>query len=130
MAGVVGGMNNLSTLHLSACGVIECIFNATCDFKEDDLIPKLVKLCLESMFNLTELCHGPPLQVLRHFEKLELLYIDDCRKFRIIFPSECKLQNLKILSLSYCMTDDVLFSESVAQSMQQLEQLIINKRLQ
>jgi hypothetical protein len=125
MVGVVGGMNSLSSLHLRKCEQIECIFDATCDFKEDDLIPRMVELRLESMFNLTELCHGPPLQVLHYFEKLELLYIDLCRNLHTIFPSECKLQNLKILSLSHCMTDEVLFSESVAQSMQQLEQLRI-----
>ncbi|KAK2441181.1 hypothetical protein P8452_20082 [Trifolium repens] len=123
MVGFVGGMNNLSTLYLQYCGEIECIFDTTCDFKEDDLIPRLVELRLKSMYNLTELCHGPPLQVLHYFEKLEVLDIDIFQKLHIVFPSECKLQNLKILSLSDCMTDEVLFSESVAQSMQQLEQL-------
>ncbi|CAJ2668960.1 unnamed protein product [Trifolium pratense] len=125
MVGIVGGMNNLSTLHLTHCEEIECIFDATYDFKEDDLIPRLVVLRLKNMFNLTELCHGPPLQVLHYFEKLELLYIDRCQQLHVIFPSECKLQNLKILRLTYCMTDEILFSESVAQSMHQLEELTI-----
>jgi hypothetical protein len=125
MVGFVGAMNNLSTLHLQYCEEIECIFDTTCDFKEDDLIPRLVELRLKSMDNLTELCHGPPLQVLHYFEKLEVLDIDICWKLHIVFPSECKLQNLKILSLSHCKTDEVLFSESVAQSLQQLEQITI-----
>ncbi|PNX73534.1 disease resistance (CC-NBS-LRR class) family protein, partial [Trifolium pratense] len=125
MVGIVGGMTNLSTLHLTDCEEIECIFDATYDFKGDGLISLLVELRLECMGNLRELCHGPPLQVLHYFEKLELLYIDHCWNLHNIFPSECKLQNLKILSLSYCKTDEVLFSESVAQSMQQLEQLTI-----
>ncbi|PNX85663.1 putative CC-NBS-LRR resistance protein [Trifolium pratense] len=126
MVGVVGGMNNLSTLHLTECEEIECIFDSTYDFKEDDLIPRLVELHLNCMDNLTELCHGPPLQVLHYFEKLELLDIVCCQKLHIIFPRDCKLQNLKILSLSSCRTDEVLFSESVAQSLQQLEQLKIH----
>jgi hypothetical protein len=126
MVGVVGGMNSLSTLHLAECGEIECIFDATYDFKEDDLIPRLVELRFEFMDNLTELSHGPPLQVLHFFEKLEVLDIDHCWKLRIIFPRQCNLRNLKILSLSYCKTDEVLFSESIAQSLQQLEQLTIH----
>ncbi|KAK2441185.1 disease resistance protein [Trifolium repens] len=107
MVGVVGGMNNMSTLHLTECEEIECIF--------DDLIPRL-----------TELSHGPPLQVLHFFEKLEVLGIDHCEKLHIIFPRQCNLRNLKILNLSYCKTDAVLFSESIAQSLQQLEQLTIH----
>lgn len=78
------------------------------------------------MNNLTELYRGPSLQVLHYFEKLELVDIQDCRKLHIMFPLECKLRNLKILSLSYCRTDEVLFSASVAQSLQQLEQLKIS----
>ncbi|KAK2441206.1 disease resistance protein [Trifolium repens] len=107
MVGVVGGMNNMSTLHLTECEEIECIF--------DDLIPRL-----------TELSHGPPLQVLHFFEKLEVLGIDHCEQLHIIFPRQCNLRNLKILNLSYCKTDAVLFSESIAQSLQQLEQLTIH----
>ncbi|GAU42345.1 hypothetical protein TSUD_287790 [Trifolium subterraneum] len=56
-------MNNLSTLHLTDCSEINCIFDTTCDFKEDDIIPR---------------------------------------------------------------TDEVLFSESIAQSLQKLEQLTIH----
>ena len=126
MVGVVGGMNDLTSLHLKSCQEIECIFDATYDFKEDDLIPRLVKLRLRSMSNLTELYRGPPLEVLRYFEKLELLDIHLCRKLQIKFPWECKLRNLKFLSLSGCRTDEVLFSASVAQSLQQLEQLKIS----
>ena len=44
---------------------------------------------------------------------------------RITFPRECNLQNLKILSLEYCKSGEVLFPKSVAQSLQQLEQLKI-----
>ncbi|GAU22771.1 hypothetical protein TSUD_129840 [Trifolium subterraneum] len=126
MVGVVGSMNNLSTLYLTDCEEIECIFDATYDLKEDDLIPSLAALRLKNMFNLKELCHGPPLQVLHYFEKLELLDIDHCQKLHVIFPRECKLRNLKLLRLSNCKTNEVLFSASVAQSLQQLEQLKIS----
>ncbi|KEH33874.1 disease resistance protein (CC-NBS-LRR class) family protein [Medicago truncatula] len=126
MVGVVGGMDDLTSLHLTRCQDIECIFDATYDFREDDLIPRLGELRLRSMNNLTELYRGPSLQVLHYFEKLELVDIQDCRKLHIMFPLECKLRNLKILSLSYCRTDEVLFSASVAQSLQQLEQLKIS----
>ena len=78
MVGIVGGMNDLTSLHLTSCEEIECIFDATYDFKEDDLIPKLGELCLRSMNNLTELCRGPSFQVLHYFEKLELVDIQDC----------------------------------------------------
>ncbi|GAU44438.1 hypothetical protein TSUD_129320 [Trifolium subterraneum] len=122
---MVGSLNNLSTFHLTECKEIKCIVDATCDLKEDDLIPRLVELCLKSLDNLTELCHGSPLQVLHYFEKLEVLDVYNCPQLYIIFPRQCNLRNLKILSLSYCRTDEVLFSESVAQSLQQLEQLTI-----
>jgi hypothetical protein len=46
-------------------------------------------------------------------------------QLHVIFPRECKLQYLKILRLSDCKTDEVLFSASVAQSLQQLEELRI-----
>ncbi|KAK2441172.1 disease resistance protein [Trifolium repens] len=125
MVGFVGGMNKLSSLHLTKCEQIECIFDATCNFLEYDLIPRLVELRLNSMNHLTELCHGPPQQVLQFFEKLQLLDIDLCTGLHIIFPRQCNLQNLKILRLYQCKTDEVLFSESVARSLQQLEELAI-----
>ncbi|GAU22764.1 hypothetical protein TSUD_129760 [Trifolium subterraneum] len=123
---MVGSLNNLSTFHLTDCKEIKCIVDATCDLKEDDLIPRLVELCLKSLDNLTELCHGSPRQVSHCFEKLEVFDIKDCPQLHIVFPRQCNLRNLKILSLSYCRTDEVLFSESTAQSLQQLEQLTIH----
>ncbi|XP_058784108.1 probable disease resistance protein At4g27220 [Vicia villosa] len=126
MVGIVVGMNDLTSLHLTSCKEIECIFDATYDFKEDDLTPSLVQLRLQLLENLTVLCRGPPLEVLRFFEKLELLDLRYCKQLQNIFPRECKLQNLKILRLEDCKTDEVLFITSVAQSLQQLEQLKIS----
>ncbi|XP_058788152.1 disease resistance protein SUMM2-like isoform X2 [Vicia villosa] len=125
MVGIVGGMKDLTSLLLKRCKEIKCIVDATYDFKEDDLIPNLAELRLQRLENFTVLCRGPPLEVLRYFEKLELLDIQFCKQLYVIFPMECKLRNLKILRLQYCWTDGVLFSASVAQSLQQLEELSI-----
>jgi len=125
MVEVVGGMNDLTSLWLDECPEIECIFDITSNGKIDDLIPKFVELRLRFMDNLTVLCQGPILQVQCFFDKLEELVIYHCMNLRITFPRECNLQNLKILSLEYCKSGEVLFPKSVAQSLQQLEQLKI-----
>jgi hypothetical protein len=38
--GVVGGMNDLTSVFLIECQEIECVFNITSNAKIDDLIPK------------------------------------------------------------------------------------------
>jgi hypothetical protein len=108
-------------------GVAGCILWCLFCFesKVDDLIPMLVELRFQLMINLIYLCQGPTLQVLPFFEKLEILDIKCCPELHNIFPTECKLQNLKIMSLSYCKSSEVLFPISVAQSLLQLEKLII-----
>ncbi|KAK2441212.1 disease resistance protein [Trifolium repens] len=123
MVGAVGNMNSLTCLCLESCQEIESVFDTTYDFKEDDLIPKLVELRLYFMDNLTELCRGPPPQGLHFFDKLEILDIRFCWKLHSIFPGECMLRNLKNLNISYCGSGEVLFPISVAQSLQQLEVL-------
>ncbi|MCH81327.1 disease resistance protein [Trifolium medium] len=127
MVGVVGGMNGLTSLHLASCQKIECIFDATYDFNEDNLICNLVKLRLQRMENLTQLCRDPPMQVLRYLEKLEELEIQHCIRLCNIFPSECTLRNLKILNLSDCGSGEVLFSASVAQRLAQLQNMCISR---
>ncbi|XP_073224379.1 putative disease resistance protein At5g05400 isoform X1 [Cicer arietinum] len=125
MVEVVGGMNNLSTLCFVDCQEIECILDKTSDSKVDDLIPMLVELRLQIMRNLKGLCQGPTLQVLPFFEKLEILELRYCPQLHNIFPLECKLHNLKSLNLSYSRSSEVLFPLSVAQSLLQLEKLIV-----
>ncbi|PNX81340.1 disease resistance (CC-NBS-LRR class) family protein, partial [Trifolium pratense] len=127
MVGVVGGMNGLTSLHLASCQKIECIFDATYDFNEDNLICNLVKLRLQRMENLTQLCRDPPMQVLRYLEKLEELEIQHCIWLCNIFPSECTLRNLKILNLSDCGSGEVLFSASLAQRLAQLQKMCISR---
>jgi len=48
-------------------------------------------------------------------------------KLHITFPSECNLQNLKILILCACKSGEVLFPTSVAQSLQKLEELEVRE---
>ncbi|XP_073220073.1 putative disease resistance protein At5g05400 isoform X2 [Cicer arietinum] len=123
MIGVMGGLSCFTCLCLEGCPEIEYIFNTTSDSEVKCLVPKLVELVLLELENLEELCRGPPLQVLSFFEKLEKLEIQQCMKLHIIFPWECNLQNLKILKIANCTSGEVLFSMSVAHSLQQLEVL-------
>ncbi|KAJ1441270.1 P-loop containing nucleoside triphosphate hydrolase [Sesbania bispinosa] len=121
----MGDMNDLTSLCLEFCKKIECIFDTTSDSEIDDLIPRLVELRLSGLYILKELCRGPPMQVLPFFEKLKRLEIWNCPKLHSIFPSECTLQNLKILVIDRCMSVQALFSTHVAQRLQQLEELTI-----
>ncbi|KAI4332198.1 hypothetical protein L6164_017127 [Bauhinia variegata] len=117
----VGGMKDLVLLQLGSCSQIECVLDTTSNDVDVEL-PALVALCLIDMRNLKEVCRGPP--PVGFFEKLEELYIFACMQLRSIFPRECKLPKLKILKIDLCKAT-VLFSVSVAQSLSQLEELII-----
>lgn len=139
MVQAVGGMDDLTMLQLRSCSEIECLIDTTSfrdgSFHIDALLPGLVKLELEEMENLKELCHGSSLQVLGFFEKLEELHIRKCLQLHSIFPGNCKLGNLKILKIdgrgfshstvAISCTAVALFSMSVARSLQQLEELSI-----
>ena len=133
----VGGMNDLTKFRLRSCSEIECLIDTTSDsyFQLDALLPGLVKIELEEMENLKELCHGSPMLILGFFEKLEELHIRKCLQLRSIFPGNSKLCNLKILKIdgrgfhhstvAISCTAVALFSKSVARSLQQLEELFI-----
>ncbi|XP_061349794.1 disease resistance protein At4g27190-like [Gastrolobium bilobum] len=123
---IIGGMNVLYSLCLFECKEVECLIDTTSD-SDDVLIPKLVELKLEWLYNLKELCRGPPLHVLHFFQKLEKLSIEWCPLLQSIFPWQCNLGNLKILKIKECNSVEVLFSMSVAQSLQHLEELSIKK---
>ncbi|KAI4332272.1 hypothetical protein L6164_017195 [Bauhinia variegata] len=117
----VGGMKDLVVLHLASCLEIECVVDTTS--KQVDVeLPAFVGLHLRNMTNLKEVCRGPP--PVGFFEKLEELFIVVCKQLHSIFPRECKLPKLKILNIHGCRAA-VLFSVSVAQSLSQLEELII-----
>ncbi|MED6178066.1 hypothetical protein PIB30_104171, partial [Stylosanthes scabra] len=133
-----GSMNDLTKLRLRACSEIECIIDTTCArsyFQLVALIPGLVKLELEEMENLKELCHGSPMHAVSFFEKLEELYIRKCEELHNIFPANCELRSLRILKIDgrglYQPTVAIscaavmLFSMSAAKSLEQLEELSI-----
>ncbi|KAI4332240.1 hypothetical protein L6164_017164 [Bauhinia variegata] len=117
----VGGMKDLVVLRITSCLEMECVVD-TMSNQVDVELPALVGLHLSDMTNLKEVCHGPP--PVGFFEKLQELYVRDCEQLHSIFPRECKLPKLKILSIKGCRAA-VLFSVSVAQSLSQLEELII-----
>ncbi|KAI4332265.1 hypothetical protein L6164_017188 [Bauhinia variegata] len=117
----VGGMKDLVLLKLRSCSELECVVDTTSN-QVDIELPALVGLLLIHMTNLKEVCRGPP--PVGFFEKLEELFMYDCGQLHSIFPRECKLPKLKILRIEGCRAA-VLFSVSVAQSLSQLEELII-----
>ncbi|XP_057724243.1 probable disease resistance protein At4g27220 [Arachis stenosperma] len=133
-----GSMNDLTKLRLRSCSEIECIIDTSSSgsyFQLDALMPGLVKLELEEMENLKELCHGSPIHALGFFEKLEELYIRKCEQLHNVFPANCELHSLKILKIDgrglYHPTVAIscaavaLFSMSAAKSLEQLEELSI-----
>ncbi|KAI4332261.1 hypothetical protein L6164_017185 [Bauhinia variegata] len=118
----VGGMKDLVVLHIESCLEMECVVDTTSS-QVDVELPALVGLHLGNMKNLKEVCRGPP--PVGFFEKLQELYVRDCEQLHSIFPRECKLPKLKILSIQGCRAAE-LFSVSIAQSLSQLEELIID----
>ncbi|KAI4332235.1 hypothetical protein L6164_017159 [Bauhinia variegata] len=114
-------MKDLVVLIIQSCSEMECFVDTTSN-QEDIELPVLVGLHLGNMKNLKEVCCGPP--PVGFFEKLEELYIEDCEQLHSIFPRECKLPKLKILNIDGCRAA-LLFSVSVAQSLSQLEELIM-----
>ncbi|KAI4332241.1 hypothetical protein L6164_017165 [Bauhinia variegata] len=117
----VGGMKDLVLLQLRSCLEMECVVDTTSN-QVDVELPLLVGLHLWDMTNLKEVRPGP--LPVGFFEKLQELLIFDCEQLHSIFPRECKLPKLKILSIVRCRAA-VLFSVSVAQSLSLLEKLFI-----
>ncbi|KAJ1441238.1 Leucine-rich repeat domain superfamily [Sesbania bispinosa] len=140
----IGNLKRLKLLDLSGCDILRENYNGAigkCSQLErgllggcKNIIPDMVGVVggmnVVDMKSLKELCRGPPLQVLRFFEKLQILHIYGCPQLHSIFPWQCNLRNLKILRIQIeiegnCTAGEVLFSMSVAQSLQQLEELHI-----
>ncbi|KAI4332204.1 hypothetical protein L6164_017133 [Bauhinia variegata] len=126
----IGGMNDLTILELKSCLETECFLDNT-SHQVDVELPMLVRLYLEDMKNLKEVCRGPP--PLGFFEKLIEFRLFRCPQLHNIFPRECKLPNLKFLTIGRYVKSNVvscraaaLFSISVARSLTQLEELSIN----
>jgi hypothetical protein len=125
MIGVMGGVCCFKSLCLEGCSEIECIFNTASD--SELVAPELLELVLLGLENLEELCRGTPLHVLRFFERLEKLEIQQCLKLHNIFPRDCSLRNLKVLKIANIVFGEALFSISVARSLQQLEVLEVEQ---
>ncbi|KAF7833581.1 putative disease resistance protein [Senna tora] len=121
----VGGMNELTKLRLDACSEIECVIDTSSySFQVDAVYPKLVKLVLENMENLSEVIRGPSL--VYFFENLEELHLTHCIQLHSIFSKECNLCSLKVLKLEHCPTlITSLFPMSVAQTMVLLQELTV-----
>ncbi|KAI4332180.1 hypothetical protein L6164_017110 [Bauhinia variegata] len=126
--GAVGGMNDLAVLRLGSCLETKYVLDSSSGQVVVEL-PSLVKLYLEDMKNLKEVCCGPP--PLGFFEKLQELCIWICPQLHSIFSRDCKLTNLKILRIgrdiknwwsTHCRVA-ALFSAAVARSLAQLEML-------
>ncbi|KAF7815616.1 putative disease resistance protein [Senna tora] len=128
MIQAIGCMKELNNLLLHSCSEIECLIDTTSDdvlFRADTVFPRLMKLQLQFMNNLKEVCHGPPLP--HFFEKLEKLLIWRCLRLHSLFSGEWNLCNLKVVSISDCPKLTSLFQMSAAQTLHQLEELTIAK---
>ncbi|XP_054819673.1 uncharacterized protein LOC129318764 [Prosopis cineraria] len=122
----IGGMNELTKLHLNSCSEIEWLINETTTH-EDVVVPRLAELELVHMDNLRQLCHGP--SYLNLFQNLESLNIDNCPQLLNMFPADCNLGNLKKLRISSCPML-ILFHVSVACTLLSLRELSIHSCLQ
>ncbi|KAI4338224.1 hypothetical protein L6164_016568 [Bauhinia variegata] len=102
---VFGRTNELTKLYLSSCSEIECVIDTTTfdiadSFRLDAKFPMLVKLHIHNMGNLKDIIRGH-LSLCCAFDKLKYLSIVDCPKLTSLFRS------------------------SVAQSLRQLEYLVV-----
>ncbi|KAK8467083.1 hypothetical protein PHAVU_008G246800 [Phaseolus vulgaris] len=110
-------------LHLTnLCEKIECLIdtnniNNNIDFLQlEFVLPKLVYLRLERLWNLGELFCDPSSRC--SLENLEEFLIEDCSNLKSIsFPRKSKLCNLKVLLISDCPMLTSLFVPSDFQSL-------------
>ncbi|KAK7304989.1 hypothetical protein VNO77_42886 [Canavalia gladiata] len=91
------------------------------------LMPNLKRV---RIFNCIKLESWFPICCMEGLAQLQTVHIVDLPKLQTIFPVECNLQNLKSLLICKFVTKkwrlgEVLFSTSVAQSLQQLKFLVI-----
>ncbi|XP_054817795.1 probable disease resistance protein At4g27220 [Prosopis cineraria] len=96
MVQAMGGMNELTKLHLQCCSEMECIADET----------TLMKMWLSQ-------------------DWLESLGIFNCPQLLHIFPVDCNLRNLKFLDIVECPMLTSLFPVSVACTLLSLEKLYI-----
>ncbi|XP_050880983.1 uncharacterized protein LOC127084545 isoform X1 [Lathyrus oleraceus] len=118
------GMNDLVVLGLSCISQLQCLIETKHTSSQvSHVFSKLVKLHLEKMENLEELCIGP--LSFDTFKSLEDLSIGNCKHLRSLFKCNLSLRNLKKVSLNSCPMLISLFELSTARSLVLLEILEI-----
>ncbi|KAK7306875.1 hypothetical protein VNO77_44835 [Canavalia gladiata] len=104
--------------------------HSSLQYENQIMLPRLKDLRGKYLSNLIDMC---PENYSAKWSFPSEIIMEDCPKFAMtaglqlhaIFSVECNLQNLKFLTLKDCMLGEVLFSVSVAQSLQQLRELTI-----
>ncbi|XP_028806858.1 uncharacterized protein LOC114761610 [Neltuma alba] len=122
-----GGMNDLTKLCLYSLVDMECIVD-TSNYDLDskvEVFSHLVQLFLDGV-DMRELYRGP--MISGFLERLEILKLRNCKKLRsVFFDRNLKLPQLKVLHLINCpMFQSSIFQSSVAQNLEQLQELIIS----
>ncbi|XP_028803909.1 disease resistance protein At4g27190-like [Neltuma alba] len=122
-----GGMNDLTKLCLYSLVDMECLVD-TSNYDLDskvEVFSHLVQLFLDGV-DVRELYRGP--MISGFLERLEILKLRNCKNLRNIFSDRnLKLPQLKVLHLINCSAfQSSIFQSSVAQSLEQLQELIIS----
>ncbi|XP_022637899.1 probable disease resistance protein At4g27220 [Vigna radiata var. radiata] len=121
------GMNQLIALRLYHASGIECLVdNTEKDKTEVIAFSGLVYLSLVYNYSLREVFRDPSSRCsLKNLQELE---IKNCGSlYSISFPRNSKLCNLKVISISDCYMLISLFTSSVVQTLELLEDLRISK---
>ncbi|XVF79155.1 hypothetical protein PTKIN_Ptkin14bG0197200 [Pterospermum kingtungense] len=134
------GLNELTVLDLRYSHSVEYLVDTANEHVPDTAFTNLVELRLLEMGGLKRLCNGKfPKRFLQNLEKLTFMR---CRELEEVFqidefcysggqnllkgsPPYFSLQNLKVVKICTCRKLKSLFSASLIQSLQQLEELEI-----
>ncbi|WVY91624.1 hypothetical protein V8G54_037138, partial [Vigna mungo] len=118
------GMNQLIALTLYN-GSVECLVDSTEKDKTEVIaFSSLVYLSLVGIYSLREVFCDPSSRC--SLKNLQELKIQNCGElYSISFPRNSKLCNLKVLSISECPMLTCLFTSSVVQTLELLEDLRI-----
>ncbi|KAK4275906.1 hypothetical protein QN277_018916 [Acacia crassicarpa] len=120
-----GGMDNLVKLYLYERDDIECLIdNSNYQYSNVTVFSKLVELHLYCV-DVKELYSGAMPSLF--LWQLQILWLEKCMKLQnIFFDENIKLPYLKVLRLISCpMFQPSIFPTSVAQSLERLEELVV-----
>ncbi|KAI4315996.1 hypothetical protein L6164_024016 [Bauhinia variegata] len=119
----VGGKIQWSHLFLRYCKGIDFLI-ANASSENACILSALVELSVSDMEDLKELCHGTTPS--GFLEKLEKLSVNGCAKLQsTLLERNLNLRNLKVVEVRSCFNLPSLFTLSVAISLVQLEELLI-----